>query len=722
MLEPNESPMVRSASADQQYPEMPAESGYPQEQQTGGISLATALKNRWRLVILVWLLICGPGLAFVWSRFDTEYRAEGIVRLAPMIPRVVFSTENNGMVPLYSSFLTTQMQLITNEAILNRAVDMPGIRSLPCFQGITDPARYLSASLKIENPLNSELISVSYGGTDPKVLAPVVNSVLKAYMEQVIEQDQSSDLQKLEALYKKQSDLEQEVKERNDELYNMATEFGTLSLDSQQDTAFASVREMEIELKRAQAVRVSTQARLEALKTQGPMPISMLDLAQIRAEILNRDPELLSLGLNRQAEEHRILQSGQQLGPGHRENKFSRERLTQFDRLIAAREKVLEDSVAALANYRATLIHEAEKQKAQHDLIEATQRENAVQEILQGDLARATVTGRNAVQLQAVRERVDQSKQLYRTVLDRIQSLEVEKQRPARVTVVSWASEPLVPARDKRSKLSILVVAGSLFMAFALAVFVDSHDTSLRCEEDVRRNVGLNLLGTRSMPGGRQKNNEAVLSAIAEEIRGIRGCILFAGAECDVRSVLITSPNAKEGKTQMTGDLAVALAESGRRVLAIDADNYKRDLSRTFGFEGCPGLSEYLANGHDAADFIQESSTPGLWLLPSGTPQERFNELLVRPGRLEEIKDIFCDYDIVLVDAPPVLVSSVPGILAKHVDAALMILRSKLSSREDAVAAKAKLSQMGGRIIGAVLNGVQSRGGYYQRYGYYQHS
>ncbi len=321
-----------------------------------------------------------------------------------------------------------------------------------------------------------------------------------------------------------------------------------------------------------------------------------------------------------------------------------------------------------------------------------------------------------------MRDRVEQSKQLYRTVLDRIQSLEVEKQRPARVSVASWATEPTAPAKDKRPKLSILVVAAGLFLAMLLAVLADSHDTTVRSEDDVRCEVGLSLLGTRSIPRRWSATNQGVLAAIAEEIRGIRGCILFAGVAGDIRSVLITSPNSKEGKTRMTGDLAIALAESGRRVLAIDADNYKRDLSRRFGVEDRLGLSECLSNGHEPADVICQTTTPGLCVLPSGSSHDQFSELLVRPGRIERIREVFASYDLVLVDSPPVLVSNDPGIWGRHVDAALMILRSKYSSREDAVAAKEKLSRMGGRIIGAVLNGVQPRGTYYKRYGNYQHA
>ena len=109
--------------------------------------------------------------------------------------------------------------------------------------------------------------------------------------------------------------------------------------------------------------------------------------------------------------------------------------------------------------------------------------------------------GRGAIKLQDLHEKTEQDKQLHEAILERIQHIEVEKQRPARVTVASFASEPVAPSKDKRPKLTMLAVGGSLFLAMLTALMVDLRDTSVRCEEDVRRATGLAIVGTRHTGG-----------------------------------------------------------------------------------------------------------------------------------------------------------------------------------------------------------------------------
>jgi capsular exopolysaccharide synthesis family protein len=626
------------------------------------------------------------------------------------------------MLPFYGAFVNTQMELIKNKAVLARAVQIPGMETHSWAPAGVDPADYLADKLKVDNPLNTELLSVSLRGENPATLAPVVNAVLGAYMEKVRQQDASADLEKLEVLYKKQADLEAELQARHDELYAMASKFGAVSLGNQQDAAVSSTQQIQLELKKAQAARIAAESRLKAIRDQGPSPLSPVELDRLRAEVAATDPELASLTYARQLDEQKLIQGGQQVGPDHREMKAARENIAHIDERIAARQKALGGALAAQADYRAKVAFESTLREAQQAYAVAAQEEKALQDLVKQDLEVMTSMGRNAVQLQALREKADQTKQLYQAVLERIQHLETEKQRPARVSIDSLAVEPTAPARDKRPKLTILSVGVGLFLAILLAVLADARDTSLRNEDDVRRDLGLRLVGTRSFPKKGALSNQAVVASVAEEIRGIRGCVLLAGECQDTRSVLVTSPNPREGKTRMAADLAVATAESGRRVLLVDADNRKRDLTHIFGRENRPGLAELLNDGNDCADFICSTQTADLDFLPSGKECEEFSELLVRPGRMERLRKVFDGYDLVIFDSPPVLLSNEPCILARYTDSVLMVVRARHSARQDAIAAKERLAQMGGHIMGAVLNDVQVKGAYYRRYGAYVHA
>jgi len=697
---------------------MPAYPGQTEEKSRTSVSLSATLRRRWALILATWIVVTGGLTALIWTQFHIEYEAVGLVRVAPVIRPILFRDEESGFLPFYNAFMAAQMQNIKTATVLKRAVEAPEVQALQWVSKTSDPVAYLSKHLKIENPDAGEYIAVSMMGPDPRELAPTVNAVLRAYEQKVLADNQSDDTAQLELLYDKQEKLEQELQQQHKELYSFATEVGTLSLGDHKEAAAAGIQTIQVKLKEAQAARVAAQARLESLRRRGPAPLSSAEFDHLQQQVLLADDELASLNVARQLDEQRLISLSRQLGPDHRDLRYTRERVEQLKSRIAERTRALSESVNALAEARARLLFEAECRAAEQAFDEASQKERALEEVVRDDLNRMGTMGKNAVQLQALQSKTKLTEQLHGQVSERIQHLEVEKQRHARVSIDSWASEPTSPARDKRPKLTAVAIAAGLFMGLALALLVDSRDTFVRNVEDVRQNVGLTVLGTRSMPSWRQGTDKDVLATVAEEIRGIRGCVLFAGGSQDFRSLLITSPNPREGKTHTAGELAIALAESGRRVLLIDADNRKRDLTHQLGADDRPGLSELLADGQDPEDFILSTSTPGLSFLPAGAISDRFSELLVRPGQLERVRAAFDDFDLVLVDSPPVLLSNDACIWARYIDTVLVVLRVKHSSREDALAAKDKLTQMGGRIMGAVLNGVEHRTHYYSRYAY----
>jgi len=675
----------------------------------------TILRRRWKLMLTVWLAVAIPLVTFVWLHFESEYESVGVIRVAPYIPRILFRDEDSGLLPLYGAFVTTQIQLITNPTVLTQALQTPEVKNLPWTVSVPDPVAYLAEKLEVTNPPNTELINLSMQGRDPKGLAPIVNAVLKAYMEAVVEEDQQDDRAKLDLLYRKQSDLETDLKNRHNELYEMANIFGTASLGSRQDTAFECLQELQIQLRKAQVTRVTAQARLETLKSRPVPSATTNELEQLEQEQLDTDQELASLIQAKVRADQDYADLSQQFGSQHPNLASLQHKREDLQARIHQRQRAIAKSVQILAIQKAQKMIHDELREVEERLAEAAQTEKALQKVVDEELDKITHMGRNAVQLEALREKAEQSKQLYDAVLQRIQHIEVERQRPARVTIASQAREPKYAARDKRPKLTVVSIMGALFLATLLGIFMDSHDTSVHCENDVQRHLGIPVLGKRSLTDHLGSLKHADDASIAEEIRSLRGSVLFANGSNGYCSVLVTSPNPKEGKTRMAGELAQTLAESGRKVLLIDADNRKQDLTKQFGHENQPGLAGLLANGSDLTGLLQPTNTNGLVFLPSGPYCEMFSELLVRPGTLERIRRSFNDYDHVIIDSPPALLSNESGIWARHMDATILVLRADRSTREEATAAKTCLTQMGGRIIGAILNGIDPRNLHYRQ-------
>jgi polysaccharide biosynthesis transport protein len=695
----------------------PASFDVEPQQQEDAISLGATLRRRWRLILAVWLGITVPATAVIWTVLHREYESIGIVRISPVVANILFGRpEDSTALALYSPFLRTQIELMSSPAVLGRALEAPAIRDLDWAKTRPDPIAYLADQLKIENPVNTELVTVSMRGTTRAELAPVVNAVLDAYMEKVAREDQQGDLNRLELLYKKQTDLEEELRVRNDQLYDLAKKWGTLSMGGRQDAAYQQLQDLQNRLEQAHLNRVTIEARLKGLKTQAGSD-SPATLQQRKQEYLAKDPELTALVQEKVKAEQALLEALQQMGPRAPRVQGLQKRIDQTKEAITQRQRAVELQASSLSTQAAEADYESDIRKTRAQLEEATQIEAALQEVVLNQTTKANDMGSKNVQLEELRDKVTQIKNLYSEVLRRIQVIETEKQRPARVTIASPARDPLAPTSDRRIKLTLLVLAASLFMAVMAAVFVERGDTSVRCALDVQHHLGVPFLGTRSLLENGRSANPIMLAVGAEEIRIIRGSILFAAASSTCRTLLITSPNPQDGKTRMSKDFARALAQTGRRVLLVDADNRTASLTKRMGFSEGPGLADGLANGIDLASLVLPTPDEGLSFMPCGWPSEHFSEMLVRPGKLERILTFFERYDYVVVDAPPVLLSNEPGVWASRLDGVLLVLRATHSTREDALVTKQRLAQMGGRIIGAILNGVDPRATYYGRYG-----
>lgn len=683
--------------------------------------LLAMLRQRWRLILLIWMATLIPLVSFIWIHFEREYQAVGIIRVAPFVPRILFRDEDSGLLPLYGAFLTTQMELLTNPSVLNQAVADPRVRDVPWVAGSVDAATMLDSRLEIANPPNTELITVTLRGRLKEELAPMVNAVLDTYMETIVEKDQQDDRAKLELLYSKQGDLEKDLKTLHDELYALASEHGALSLDNQQNSAFEAFQQVNRQFNEARSDRLAAEARIAALQSEvQTVPLPEQNESSAPGQF-QWDPEMKALLNAKVHSEAEFMDLVQRAGPKHPHYQTLKRRIDELKHMIEQRRQTISQSaqIAVLQNSE-TKLHE-ELLDAKLRLKEAAQTERTLQAMVEDELAQIAKMGREAVQLESLRENINQTRQLYDAVLQRIQHLEVEKQRPARISITSRATEPKAPAIDKRTKLTKLVFVATLALAIMATIFISRYDTAVHCENDIRQ-IGLPVLGARSFSEPAPIPEPSDVTRVAEEIRTIRGSVLFAEQSGACRGMLITSPNPQEGKTRLCKDLANALASSGRRVLLVDADNRKRSLTRQFGLENRPGLADLLRNGLDPAAACHHIEPEDLTFLPSGAYHDNFSELLVQPGKLEQLIQLFESYDHFIIDTPPVLLSNEPGIWASHLDGIVMVLRASQSSRQDALDAKDRIAQMGGRIIGAVLNGVDPHHPYYRRrYGYYEH-
>ena len=267
------------------------------------------------------------------------------------------------------------------------------------------------------------------------------------------------------------------------------------------------------------------------------------------------------------------------------------------------------------------------------------------------------------------------------------------------VVVTDPAREPAAPIRHEAVYVALAAIMGAL-IAFALALLYELLDDTLRTAQDAKDALELPALGAvgrlsqpaRAKAGG---NTEAY-SMLAAKVR-------YAATGGALRTILVSSPGPEEGRTTTVANLAVAMAQTGLTVVAVDADLRHPRLHQHFGLEPGRGFSDSLREGR-VDEFLQVTPYEGVRLLTCGSAVDRPAATL-SPDRLPELFSALAQLaDLVLVDSAPILDAADTTILAAEADGVLLVLRAGRTRGPAAVEATESLQHVRANLIGLVLN------------------
>lgn len=206
-------------------------------------------------------------------------------------------------------------------------------------------------------------------------------------------------------------------------------------------------------------------------------------------------------------------------------------------------------------------------------------------------------------------------------------------------------------------------------------------------------------------------------SPISEAYRTLRTNLEFSSLDKPIRSMVVTSASPEEGKSTTLANLAVVIAQAGKKVILVDCDLRRPSLHQIFDARTTPGFTDMMRD--DALMSkppLQETGVPNLWLLPSGTIPPNPAELLASRRMGEVIAALQQHAEIILFDAPPVIAVTDAAVLSTKVDAVLLVISAGKTKREHAKKAKTLLDKVNARLIGAVLNNVKGEASLYQYY------
>jgi len=304
------------------------------------------------------------------------------------------------------------------------------------------------------------------------------------------------------------------------------------------------------------------------------------------------------------------------------------------------------------------------------------------------------------------------------------------------VQIIDEATTPTFAISPNRKRALTYATVLGLLLGVGLAFVLERLDDSIKSPDELTDGMrtpvlglipGIKLVdggGTAGGPAaGRLVTHADPRSPVAEAYRSLRTNLAFAKAQQELRAIVVASPGPADGKSTTAANLAITFAQQGQRTILIDADLRRAVLDKTFAVPREPGLSNLIVGSATIADSVHPTDVPNLFVLPSGQFPPNPSELLGSPAMRGVLDDLRAAYDVVIFDSPPLLAVTDAAVLATIVDGTILVVRTNTTQREAARRALGQLRSVHGRVLGAVLNDIDTRAGAgYGGYGYYYYA
>ena len=321
--------------------------------------------------------------------------------------------------------------------------------------------------------------------------------------------------------------------------------------------------------------------------------------------------------------------------------------------------------------------------------------------------------------------KVAQYREIYSNLLQSYEQVRLsEAQTISSVVQIELAPVPTEPIRPKTMQNTLLAAVVGLLLASGAIVAREALDDTLKTPEDVTKHLGLPVLGVIShheMEEGRLIAEQHPRSPVAEAFRTLRTNVQYAAVDRPIRTLLVTSAEPGEGKTTISANLAVVLAQSGRSTALVDCDFRRPSVHQRFGMGNQLGLSQlfFQPNGHLNGSY-QVSPVDNLGIITTGHLPPNPAELLGSQRMTVILDQVHEKADLVVLDTPPTLAVTDAAVLASAVDGVLLVIKPGQTRASAARQAVELLRRVNARLVGVVLNNLDlKRSGYGYRYRYH---
>ena len=677
----------------------------------------------------VWLLLLCFMSAVVIMLIMTlrqvpEYRAVAKIHLIRSVG-IPASLQQQDMQTILGDYARTQVNILQSREVIGLAKQKLGLTG----QEFNERYRGLSVS-----PVwQTAILNVSVTGLDPAFCADYANALADAFIE-FKEQEQSGSSENTAVILSRQANrLSDEITSLEEDLLSFVRENSVVGIRERGNVAAQLLGQLSRQSAEYRTQRMLLEAQQPLLaQASDEVVLAILEYGLASPVIPSLDESVDAEGVVEGAEN--LIDHGVVVPSSW--SKLKRDNAMLEARLVSSRKKykdahpLIQDTLHRLQqNEEAMKVEIQFALKQYYSELEALGiKEKAAQRVEQQWEEQALEIDQKQKEYDNIQRNIARLQRLYDLLINRLQEVDIASGIQAQsARILERAVVPGGPLKPRNLQSLFMAALIGLGVGVGLIFALEFMDTSVRFPEEIARSFGVPCLGLVPRAHWKQEDassywimNVDLSSGFAEAYRNIRSSLLLSPSTKAFKTITVTSSVPKEGKSTTTLNLATSFAQSGHKVLIVDVDPHRGGMHRVFQLQAGRGFSDILMGQASMEEVTQPTSVEGLFFIGTGVFPSNPAELVLRREMREFLRQASEEYDLVILDAPPVLAVSETAVIASQTDITIMTIWSGRTARKLVQVGIRQLQSRGAHLAGCVLNNLDlTRLGTYGAYSYY---
>jgi len=608
------------------------------------------------------------------------YRSTSTIVIDPDLPQVL---DFNEVSSLHSSkeFYETQFKIIQSRKVFEITAAILTNSNNPYLKNSENPLEIVSQSISVEGVKDTRLVQINADHPDPEVATEISNSLARAYIQHNIEDRRSSSHDAFIWLSEQLAIQKASVKKSEMELLKYKKEEDIVSLEKRQSLIEDRISETNGNYSEAVNRSLELETILQEIKKLEQQP-----------ELIESLPNILENSFVQQLkQEHSTLEL--ELAKISKKYKPKHPDIISIQLQIDNIKERLREEVAKISR---SIEIEWRINKA---------KEKGIKRNLESFKQQSMTLAQQAIHYGVLIREAESNRKMYDVLLHRLKETDISGNLTLNnIRVIDEAIIPQIPVSPNiKLNLTLAILIG-LGLGVGLCLLVDYLDNTIKTEDDIKLYLKESLLGIVPKSNGKPESEVEISERAYHELKTV---IKLYKKEHILDSLLITSAVREEGKTTSIINLGKDFASSGDKVLIIDADMFKPKLSSQFKIKDNIGLCEFFYNNKQPNDIIKKTDVQNLYIIPAGPIPPNPSEIIGSEKLQQLLKTVKKDFDIVLVDSPPVTATLDIAVLGSYVDGIALVIKANNTTFPVLRRVYNDLKSFNGNVIGIILNMVK---------------